>query len=93
MITDHPNSVNIGEGRNAKFEVVATGEILLYQWLKDNVELTNMAGSIDGVTTVTLVLTAVALSDSGEYTVRVSNDAGVVTSMAATLSVGAYLQL
>ena len=92
VITDHPDSViNLGEGQNAMFVVVATGMGLNYQWLKDNVELTNMVGDIDGVTTPTLILTAVAPSDAGVYTVRVSNDAGMVTSNATTLSVGTYV--
>ena len=92
MITDHPDSVlNLGETQNTMFTVVATGMGLSYQWLKDDVELTDMAGDIDGVTTATLSLTSVVPADAGQYTVRVSNDAGMVTSNAATLSVGTYL--
>ena len=94
MITDHPDSVlNLGEGQNTMFSVVATGDELSYQWLKDNVELMEVTGDIEGTTTPTLTLTGVAPSDAGEYTVRVSNDAGMVPSNAATLSVGTYLGL
>ena len=90
-IINHPGSVlSLHEGVNTTFTVEASGENLQYQWLKDNVVLTNIAGKIEGVTTDRLILTDIALSDMGKYTVLVSNDAGMSTSMAALLSVGKF---
>ena len=45
-------------------------------------------GEISGSTTTNLVLSAATISDSGEYTVIITNDWGSTTSSVATLAVG-----
>jgi len=71
-------------GQNATFNVLASGTLpLSYQWYYNtNTVLTNANGSI-------LTLTNVQLSDSGGYSVVVTNAYGSVTSSVAQLTVSA----
>ncbi|MBI2929054.1 MAG: immunoglobulin domain-containing protein [Verrucomicrobia bacterium] len=80
-ITTQPASQTVNEGVNVTFSVAASGTApLSYQWKKDNV-------NIAGATGATLTLNAVTPSQSGSYTVVVSNVAGSSASTAATLTV------
>jgi hypothetical protein len=80
-ITAQPQSVSVTAGANASFSVTATGTApLSYQWKKDAVNLS-------GATAATFSITGVQAADAGSYTVSVSNAAGSVTSLAATLTV------
>jgi len=80
VITQHPVSQTVCEGANVAFTVVAEGEDLSYQWRKDETP-------ISGATGDTLTLDAVAVPDTGDYDVVVSNPYGSVTSDPATLLV------
>ncbi len=76
-----PRSQSVTEGSNAVFSVVAAGDPELgYQWFFQE---TNRLGS----TSSNLVLTAVAASNAGPYTVVVTNSLGAATSAPATLNV------
>jgi hypothetical protein len=81
VITTQPQSQTMRQGSNVVFAVTTTGtEPLSYQWLfNDNL--------IDGATSAMLSLRNVQASDSGRYSVSVTNVAGGVTSTAATLTV------
>jgi hypothetical protein len=78
-----PLSQNAVVGNNVTLAVIAAGSLpLAYQWEKDG-------GILSGATQSSLTLTKVQLSDSGAYSVVVSNGAGSVTSVPANLSIGA----
>jgi len=80
-ITVQPSSQSILSGSPAVFSVVATGTgPLAYQWKKNAVEIPDAIKSSYTIDTVTL-------SDSGSYTVTVSNSVGTITSQAAILTV------
>jgi len=80
-ISQQPQSVSVVAGQNLTLAVTASGSApLVYQWALDGNDL---AGAIDP----TLTLTSVTLTNQGVYTVRVSNDAGTITSAPATITV------
>ena len=80
-IAASPSDQTVTEGEAAKFTVVANGTVpLSYQWQRDDANLSGETGS-------TLTLSKVTMSQSGSYTVVVSNAVGVVTSRAARLTV------
>jgi alpha-tubulin suppressor-like RCC1 family protein len=80
-ITVQPSSQSILSGSSAVFSVVATGTApLAYQWKKNAVDIPDAIKSSYTIDTVTL-------SDSGSYTVTVSNSAGTITSQTAILTV------
>jgi len=83
-IVTPPSSVTVTAGQTASFSVVATGsEPLSYQWLYNG-------APISGATSAAYTTPAMAAADSGaRYTVRVANAAGSVTSVPASLTVGA----
>ena len=86
QITTQPQSVEAGRGKEAKFTVLAEGTIDTYQWSKDGAELTD-GGKFSGITTSELIITDVATSEAGDYTVMVSGECGDKISDKATLSV------
>jgi len=83
-ISSQPASRTNHAGTTAEFSVGANGTTLSFWWLKD-------AAALSQATNPTLVLPGVTLSDTGAYSVIVSNDYGALTSSAANLSVVAPL--
>src|SRR5439155_4130967 len=80
-ITVQPRSQTNGVGGSVTFSVSATGTPpLAYQWQKDRVD-------IPRATTAILSINPVTSSDSGTYIVVVSNSAGSIPSLPATLNV------
>jgi hypothetical protein len=81
-ITTQPSGQTATVGGTATFTVAAAGATpLTYQWSKGGVP-------IAGATSATYTTSAVAATDDGAmYSVRVSNSAGKVTSVAAKLTV------
>jgi alpha-tubulin suppressor-like RCC1 family protein len=82
VITTHPSPQTITVGGSATFTVIAIGEILGYQWLKDG-------ASLPGATNSSHTITDARQSQAGSYSVRVSNPSGTVTSNAAMLTINA----
>jgi MYXO-CTERM domain-containing protein len=80
VVTTQPASVDVGVGDAFNLAVVATGEALTYQWRKDDVDLAGATSASYGVATA-------VETDSGDYTVVVTNPAGSVTSDKATVHV------
>jgi len=78
-IIAQPATQTVIEGQNVTFTVLATGERLVYQWMKNGVAI--------GAGSARCTITNVQQSDAGTYSVRVSNPAGSVTSEGATLTV------
>ncbi|MDW8308133.1 MAG: immunoglobulin domain-containing protein [Verrucomicrobiales bacterium] len=81
VIQQQPEDLTIVEGDGLFFEVWATGtEPLAYQWRKNNV-------AIPGATDRAYQKDPATVADAGDYTVRVSNAGGAVTSAVARLTV------
>jgi hypothetical protein len=81
QITLHPLDQSAPAGGSATFSVSATGSQLAYQWRRDGADL-------PGETSADLTLTGLALADDGAvFSVVVSNSAGSITSLTATLFV------
>jgi len=82
-ITAQPTSATVTSGAQASFTVTATGTgTLSYQWL-------HFGQPVAGATASTLTIAAVAATDSGPYTVVVTNAGGSTTSSEADLAVAA----
>lgn len=79
VITTQPVAQTVAAGADVTLTVVATSTTAVtYQWIKDGVALA-------GATGATLTLGAAQPAAAGSYTVTVTNAAGSVTSVAATL--------
>ena len=86
-ITRQPSSLVNYQGTTAFFSVSASGvSPMTYQWRKNGTNLANTA-HIAGVTTPSLVLSAIDYPDAGSYTVVITNLGGSVTSSPALLTV------
>jgi hypothetical protein len=84
-ITTQPESDSLTVGDDITFSVAATGSGLKYQWYKDG----DTPELLTGETATTLSLTNVALADSGDYYVVVTDTCNTTkTSSSATLKVG-----
>lgn len=82
-----PASRSVGLGQPATLTVAATGNSALsYQWRKNGI-------AIAGGTGPSLTISATQLSDSGTYSVVVSDVAGAITSSAATLSITTQMRM
>ncbi|MDB6109636.1 MAG: Immunoglobulin I-set domain protein, partial [Pedosphaera sp.] len=82
-----PTNQTVTAGSNVSFTVSATGTApLSYQWRKNGANLGN-GGNVSGATTPALVLTSVQAGDAANYQVVVTNVAGAVTSVVASLTV------
>jgi hypothetical protein len=81
IITRQPVSTLAYWGKSASFTVQAAGTApLVYQWYHET-------NQVSGATSSNLVLSAVQLSDAGNYSVVVTNGYGIATSSNAFLSV------
>jgi Leucine-rich repeat (LRR) protein len=81
VISTQPVSQTVNQGSPVTFSVVASGTApLLYQWRKNGT-------NISGASALTFAIASVQQTDSGNYTVVVSNNAGSVTSAVARLTV------
>lgn len=80
-IVTQPQDQSVAAGGTASFSVTATGvPAPTYQWYKGGT-------LISGATGATYSLSNVQSANAGSYTVTVTNDAGSVTSQAASLTV------
>jgi sugar lactone lactonase YvrE len=79
-ITSQPISQTVTLGSSVVFISSASGTLLSYQWYFNGV-------LIPGAISSTYTIPSTLASNSGTYTVTVSNSAGTVTSQAAQLSV------
>jgi Pectinesterase/MBG domain/Carboxypeptidase regulatory-like domain/Immunoglobulin domain/Bacterial Ig-like domain/Immunoglobulin I-set domain len=80
-----PPSQTVSVGANVQYSVGASGSNLAYQWLKDNNPITGNASA----TTANLQLTNVQTTDTGVYSVNVSNAGGTTPSNPVNLTVTA----
>ena len=79
-ITSQPADVSVAPGESATFSVAATGQNLTYQWFARGM-------AIDGAVSATYSIAPTYTDNGINYSVRVSNQAGSVTSRQATLQV------
>ena len=88
-ITLQPRGTNVAVGDSFSLSVTATGTApLSYLWSKDGTSLTNGL-RIGGVTRSNLLITNATLTDSGLYSVFVSNQVGFVQSSNVSVTVRA----
>ncbi len=86
VILSGPSSQTLLPAATATFTVSAAGdEPLAYFWLMDGTNLTD-AGNISGSATSTLTIQNAAISNSGNYSVLITNNFGSVTSAVAVLN-------
>lgn len=93
LINEQPLSRALQLGGNATLNVIARGPAgspLGYRWFKNGQPLTD-GGRISGATTAQLRLVSALASDSGEYTVQVTNECGSTISLKAAFTQGAEL--
>jgi hypothetical protein len=88
VIVSQPLPSGLLEGRNASFNVIASGDATLtYQWRRDGTNLSDI-GNILGSATPALAVSSVAIAnDAANYDVVIGNLAGFVTSTVAPLSI------
>ena len=89
-ITTQPKSVTTSAGSTAKFTVAASGTGLKYQWqwsFDGGKNWSNSSSATVGYNTATLQVTATEARNGYQYRCQVTNEAGAVTSSAATLTV------
>lgn len=86
VITSQPQSVFAAEGGSASFAVMATGELLTYQWFHQPPGVPGPMPLHDA-TNATLLLTNLQVTAEGSYQVLVSNPFGSMPSDPAALVV------
>ncbi len=84
-ITTQPVPVVTCEGTTAIFSVVAAGECLSYQWLKNGSDLVD-GGRVSGATTDTLTIVNVDATDVAAYRVRVSSSCSSTSVLSTEVS-------
>lgn len=85
--TQPPATVTLTEGETTSLSVKATGDDpLSYQWFLNSGKIAD-GGNVSGATTATLKLTNISLSQSGSYSVSISNAGGSVTSTVSKVTV------
>ena len=80
VITTQPVSQSVITGSAVLLSVGATGSSMSYQWYYNSV-------AIFGATSSTYIISSVQISNTGNYTVKVSNTAGSLFSNAVALNV------
>ncbi len=87
VITTQPLSVTNAVGATVTFTSAASGSgPLSYQWLRNSFSLSN-TGRFSGVTSTTLTITNVQLSDAGSFNFVATNSVGLAVSSPAYLTV------
>lgn len=86
-IVTQPHSQKVALASNVVLNVSASGPApLSYQWLFNGTNLSN-GPQVGGVTTSALSITAAQFTNTGNYSVIITNPAGSLTSSAAVLTV------
>jgi hypothetical protein len=84
VITSQPQSVSVTAGATVTLSATASGNGLSYQWYKNGTVIAGAGSS-------SYSISSSATTDSGSYTMTVSNVAGSATTSAATVTVTAYV--
>jgi hypothetical protein len=87
IVTNPPAALSLLTGQSSAISVTVTGTPpFAYQWRVGGVNLAN-GGALGGAFTNILTLTGVTITNSGDYTVAVTNVTGTVTSSVSALTV------
>ena len=86
----HPKDQSVATGKNTEFSIKATGDKLLFQWKKNDNDLSD-SDKYRGTKTYTLWIAAVEDSDEAQYRCLVKNDVGELLSDPARLRIGKFL--
>ncbi len=90
-IVTPPQTITVNENATAQFSVSATGDVLAFQWKRNNVNLSNGAqpggSAVSGATTPTLTITTPDPRDSAVYTCAITNPCGNRTTNPVNLIV------
>jgi hypothetical protein len=87
IVTNPPTALALLVGQGTAISVTATGTPpMSFQWRLNGTNLAN-GGGYGGVLTNALTLTSVNLTNNGNYTVAITNNAGAITSSVAALNV------
>jgi hypothetical protein len=90
VITLQPTNQTVEPGQTVSLVVAAVGTSpLRYRWRMDGTNLAN-GGQVSGATNNLLVISNVQLTNTGSYSVVITNSAGSVTSSIAALTVTNY---
>lgn len=80
VIVQNPTSISAQAGDSARLQVIATGQELVFQWIKDG-------NNIPGANQASLAFDSVSTNNAGNYHVKVSNPGGNTDSTTATITV------
>ena len=83
-------TINRNESVIFSVKVMGDSTSITYQWQKDDVDLTETTGKIEGVNTAILTIITAQNSDEGTYRCVISDgrENNIVVSNEATLTVG-----
>ena len=68
--------MTVNETEETTFSVEAMGGGLTYQWRRDGISLSEVAGKLEGVNSPTLLVLDAQIGDEGFYSCVVTNGAG-----------------
>ncbi len=89
VVTTDPQPTVALAGSTARLTVVASGQNLTYQWLKNGRTLPASA-TVSGVNAATLTISNVSTNDEANYSVAVFNPAGSAISRSASLRISTF---
>ena len=88
LLQTTPTNQSLAVGATAALAVTAVGAVPLhYQWKLNGTNVANVSGHIIGATTNLLIIGNAQTTNSGNYTVVITNVDGSVTSSVATVTV------
>jgi uncharacterized repeat protein (TIGR03803 family) len=88
IVTAPPSSLSLVQGQELSLKVTASGGSLIYFWRTNTVNLTD-GGFVSGSATSNLVINPASITNSGSYTIVVSNSNGAATSGVCVVTVKA----
>ncbi|KAB2868550.1 MAG: hypothetical protein F9K37_10040, partial [Bacteroidales bacterium] len=92
IVEEEPTIVSISPdksvelGNSLALNINATGDNLIFQWYKEGIPLIDNS-DIQGSSTNSLLISAVKLSDSGNYTCTITNECNTITSNGIAINV------
>jgi len=84
IITKQPVDVEVVSGSTINFEVIASGDIAVYQWYKNGYKLVD-GDNVSGSTTTKLILKDVKTGDKGDYWCKITGNCNIAQSKSANL--------
>lgn len=88
-IETQPGSLSLCAGSLAAFQVKASGDSLVYRWMKNGTPLSD-GGNIHGSNTALLMIDNVTSPDAGSYQCQLTGACGPMNSQPAMLTVNIY---